>query len=573
MLLRTRALLIFGGCLVLVVTLATLNVLMTRGARALDAAQSVRYQSYLLADELRQSSDDLTRTARTYVVTGDGRYEAEYNGILDVRNGKAPRPDGRTVPLRTLMVELGYDEAELAKLKQAEDNSNALVHTEVVAFNAIKGRYEDAGGAFTREAAPDPEMARRIMHDEAYHRDKATIMGPIQECVGMVEARTERAVLELEEQVRRLLWAALADCLALAVFVVFAAFTTFQIALRPLDRLARAIRDIAEGEGDLTVRVGGEGRDEIASLGRGFDTFVGKLQALVRRLASDAASLNRASEALTCTAKAMGDRAALSRERSGAVADAAGRTASTLHSIAATSTQAAANLTAVASSADGMAGATAEIARTTEGARLVAGQALEKARSARRKVDDLGAAAERIGAIVEVINEIAGQTNMLALNTAIQAAGAGESNQGFAVIATEIKALARQANEAADEIRHMVEAIQGSTGRAVGELAEITEVIGQLDGDVGSITLAVRGQSEATQLIARNVGEAAAGLADISASVGRAFGDASAIARDITEVDRAIATLASGGREVREDSGRLDGLARSLGAIVGKYRV
>ena len=120
---------------------------------------NTRYNSYLLADELRQSSDDLTRLARTYVVTGDARYEQQYMDILDIRNGKKPRPrqyervywdfvaagtgkprpDGETISLQELMKKNGFTEQEFGKLKEAQGNSDALVNTEVVAMNAVKG--------------------------------------------------------------------------------------------------------------------------------------------------------------------------------------------------------------------------------------------------------------------------------------------------------------------------------------------------------------------------------------------------------------------------------------------------
>ena len=88
--------------------LAVLAALAYVNQAALDAAQINRFQSYRLAHELRHSSDELTRLARTYCVTGDAAFERAYWHLLDVRNGKAPRPDGRTVPLRTLMERQGF---------------------------------------------------------------------------------------------------------------------------------------------------------------------------------------------------------------------------------------------------------------------------------------------------------------------------------------------------------------------------------------------------------------------------------------------------------------------------------
>jgi methyl-accepting chemotaxis protein len=160
----------------------------------LSHAQANRYESYRLANELRQSSDELTRMARTYVLTGDPAYEQEYWQILAVRNGEKPRPDGRTVALRTLMEDQGFTADELSKLQEAEDNSNALVTTETIAMNAVKGRFADGRGSYTKEGEADFELARRIMHDEKYHSDKAIIMNPIADFERMIDDRTEREV-------------------------------------------------------------------------------------------------------------------------------------------------------------------------------------------------------------------------------------------------------------------------------------------------------------------------------------------------------------------------------------------
>lgn len=128
----------------------------------LNAANENRYESFRLATELRQSSDDLTRLARTYVITADPAYEKQYEAILAIRDGKKPRPenydriywdfvaaDGKpprpdsshSVALIELMRRAGFSEAELAKLGEAKANSDALVKTETMAMNMVKGLY------------------------------------------------------------------------------------------------------------------------------------------------------------------------------------------------------------------------------------------------------------------------------------------------------------------------------------------------------------------------------------------------------------------------------------------------
>ncbi len=181
-----------------------------------------RYESYKLADELRQSSDDLTRMARTYVVTGDPIYEQYFNDILTIRNGEKarprnyggiywdlvsraspkPTPDERPVALEQLMRETSFTEMEFGKLREAQRNSDELVNLETVAMNAVKGRFADGTGQFTIEGKPDLEMARQIMHGEEYHRAKAGIMRPIKEFMSLLESRTDRELSDLRDTQR-----------------------------------------------------------------------------------------------------------------------------------------------------------------------------------------------------------------------------------------------------------------------------------------------------------------------------------------------------------------------------------
>ena len=189
---------------------------------AVAAAESRRYESYQLADELRQSSDDLTRMVRTYVVTGDPAYEQYFQRILRIREGEAQRPDdyggiywdfvtatggepggvGAPVALKDLMREMAFSKEEFAKLDQAKGRSDQLVKLEERAMAAVKGIFPDAAGALVVRGEPDLALARSLLHGPEYHRAKADIMEPIDEFLGMVEARTaaETAALRAEGQ-------------------------------------------------------------------------------------------------------------------------------------------------------------------------------------------------------------------------------------------------------------------------------------------------------------------------------------------------------------------------------------
>ena len=154
-----------------------------------------RYISYLLADELRPSSDDLTRLARTYVVSGDPECEKQYFEILDIRNGKNARPNqyekiywdfraavtepthgtGETIPLQELMKKAGFTEAEFAKLREPQGNSDDLVNTETVAMNLVKGQLAQAGqfhDAREKILTVKTSMIDLLMHKETREQAK-----------------------------------------------------------------------------------------------------------------------------------------------------------------------------------------------------------------------------------------------------------------------------------------------------------------------------------------------------------------------------------------------------------------
>lgn len=189
-----------------------------------------KYLSYKLADELRQSSDDLTRMVRTYCVTGETLYKEYFQQILDIRNGVSARPEDYSgifwdyvipgnnklekvkttspIALRTLMVQAGYSETELSKLVEAEAKSNMLAELEIRAMAATEGRFLDEDGKLNRLGDPDRELAINLLHGQSYHRIKAEIMLPLDDFTQMVESRTHNELeVKYAQQSRLMTWA------------------------------------------------------------------------------------------------------------------------------------------------------------------------------------------------------------------------------------------------------------------------------------------------------------------------------------------------------------------------------
>jgi PAS domain S-box-containing protein len=216
---------LFGIQMVFVFCLGVLTLILFRNQSNLNKSQNVHFLSNQLADELRQSSDDLTRMARAYVATRNPEFEREYWTVLDIRNGKLPRPinynriywdfvsvtglkprpDGETISLQDLMIREGFTKSEFEKLAEAQRNSDGLVKTETIAMHAVKGLFDDGTGNFTIRRKPDQEMANRIMNDESYYKNKVAIMKPIDEFFVMIENRTVGEVVRYERNSKYLL--------------------------------------------------------------------------------------------------------------------------------------------------------------------------------------------------------------------------------------------------------------------------------------------------------------------------------------------------------------------------------
>ena len=232
----------------LLITLAISFVVYARTEKAIDRANDLRQLSFLLADELRQSSDDLTRMARTYVITGNPIYEKHYRDILAIRDGKknrpeqyhniywdlvledgrAPRPDSpQAIPLLDRMRQAGFTEQEFSKLAEAKANSDALTAIEIAAMKMTKAAGTEQVGMRTKAIA--------MLHDENYHRLKAGIMKPIDDFYVMMDKRTHDSVH-------------VAELRALVFRVVFIAFGLSL--MFTLWRTYTSLRDILGGSVD-----------------------------------------------------------------------------------------------------------------------------------------------------------------------------------------------------------------------------------------------------------------------------------------------------------------------------------
>ncbi|ASJ41314.1 chemotaxis protein [Vibrio vulnificus] len=464
--------LVFGviglGIVISVVTVLQLNGLL----QTVNKMSQVRYQSYQAADELRQSSDDLTRLGRTYVLTGDEAYEKMYMDILAIRNGDKPRPqnyhtiywdlvlnygqkpkaDGARVSLQKMMENLGFTQSEFQLLKQAQQNSDALVNMEVKAMNAVKGLYPDSSGNYTRRAEPDMAMAAKLLHSKEYHQEKAKIMAPIDEFFKELEARTSRQFEAAAHDVRTTVMIGNVSLIVVFVIAIIGYVLVNRKVVKPIDQMANILKEV-DVNSDLTLRVDDKSNNELGVIGTTINKVLISYAKTINKINQVNDTISNISEAIQ----------------------------SITHKNISMAGQQNQEMEMAATAMEEMTAALSNVAQSTNMAEQYAGSAEKEASTSKSVFDkttrefsdlegeftntsqiiqQLAEESSNVGNVLDVIKAIAEQTNLLALNAAIEAARAGEQGRGFAVVADEVRSLAQRTQDSTGEIESIIMTLQ-----------------------------------------------------------------------------------------------------------------
>ena len=302
--------------------------------------------------------------------------------------------------------------------------------------------------------------------------------------------------------------------------------------IKPVQEAGAVLKKIAEG--DLTARVTGDYQGDHAEIKKDINAMTDGLQSNMQSIAQNAQSLSSAAEELQATAQQMSANAE--------------ETSAQANVVSAGAEQVNKNLQTVATGTEEMGASIREIAKSAHESAKVATGAVKIAEETNQIVNKLGDSSTEIGQVIKVITSIAQQTNLLALNATIEAARAGEAGKGFAVVANEVKELAKQTAKATEDISRKIEAIQTDTKSAVGAIAQISGVIGQVNDISNTIATAVEEQNATTNEMARNVGEAAKGSNEITkniSGVAEAARSTTIGASDSTKAAEALARMSS----------------------------
>jgi methyl-accepting chemotaxis protein len=364
----------------------------------------------------------------------------------------------------------------------------------------------------------------------------------VEELAKAVREHCKQLEASASETVKSRTWIMMMVAIASIAFTVLVGYLISKSISQPLERIASRLKDISEGDGDLTKTVDANGKDEIAAVARYFNQFVEKLRDMIVAISENAQHVASASEQLSASSQQITANSEETSAQARVVSDAGERVNH--------------NLQTLATGAEEMSSTINEIAKNANEAARVASEAVATAEATNATVGKLGESSAEIGKVIEVITSIAQQTNLLALNATIEAARAGEAGKGFAVVANEVKELAKQTAHATEEIGQKITVIQANTTGAVEAIGSIRGVIDKIHHISGVIATAVEEQSATTNEMSRNVGEAAKGAGEISSNISGVAEAAQSTSNSVNEAQKATEHLAGMSQQLRELVGR-----------------
>lgn len=363
--------------------------------------------------------------------------------------------------------------------------------------------------------------------DQAYAQHRAAIDRTIEMAVKEA-ASVERETSALVAARSRMLVGIIGVSVALLIVLGLAISRSI---LRPIHATVQLIQDVAEGEGDLTRRLDEQGRDELATLSRSFNTFVEKLHDMMIDIRRSATAVTSASQRVAASAEQISSGA---QEQASSLE----QTAASLEEITAAVRQNSQN-----------AQQAAQLAQTSRNTAEQGGQDVQQAVAAMREINT---ASKRIAEIITTIDEIAFQTNVLALNAAVEAARAGEQGRGFAVVAAEVGNLSQRSAAAAKEIKSLI-------NEAVVLVDEGGVQVNRSGQTLSDIVTSVKRVTDIVGEIAAASTEQATGVEQVNTAV--------------TQMDSVTQNNASETEALAETASTLSSRAHDLLSVVSRFRL
>ncbi|MEH8102129.1 methyl-accepting chemotaxis protein [Aeromonas veronii] len=528
-----------------------------------------QYVSYLLADELRQSSDDLTRLGRTYVITKDPAYEQQYMRILAIRNGEQPRPEGynriywdfvaangqnprpdsnQRRGLIDLMKDAGFTDGELAKLNEAKNNSDALVNTEVAAFKLVQQTDGDL--------AANQQQAIAMMHDKAYHQNKGRIMSPIDDFYVMMEQRNQEAVESAISHTDMLRYLFIALGLVLMFFLWRTYRSLLDLVGTSVEQLKTDLHLLAEGDFSRPIKVPQGSKESLIGLLGGMQTT---LKGIIAKVSHSTEELSDSADSIAQIAEQTAQFATSQQTSTQTMAAAIEELVVSISHLSDNATHADELSKVSANTLEEGSGVIKETLGSIENISTTVGEAAST-------ISELNGHTQQISEIIGVIRGIADQTNLLALNAAIEAARAGEQGRGFAVVADEVRNLASRSAASTQQITGMISKIQSGADASIRSM----------ENTVNNVSRGVTLANQTGEAIA-SIQSHASNLTGLMGEISHTLREQSTAANEVVSTVGNITSLSEqsgdAARHVSQEAAKLKQLSRVLRQEMGHFKL